>query len=75
MNEIEVKKVETVHVSSPEMFEVKVPYEVGDQYGNKATLYRKEVVRKEELEKQKESLLKQVEDIDEKLEKIEELPN
>ncbi len=70
---IEVKRAEATPVNNPETFELKVSYEVTDAYGNTATLYRKEFVRKEDLDNQRAQLMKQVDEIDTKLGKIAEL--
>ena len=45
----------------------KIPYEVEDEFGNKATLYRKEELNQETLEKEKEKLETQLAKINEKL--------
>lgn len=68
---ITVSKLSTQVVDTrPAQYEVKVPYEVQDAYGNKATLYRKEIETKENLEGQKANLQKEIDKIDERLAQI-----
>lgn len=53
-------------------YERKISYIVSDDYGNEATLYRKEIViNKEELIKNKEDLQKRIDDIDQTISAIE----
>ena len=66
--EIEVKKLEGN--TTEEVYLMKVPYEVSDDFGNRATLYKREIVRPIDLEKRRDELLKELSVIETKLGKI-----
>lgn len=75
MDKIEITKIDRTDANvDNSRYEIKVPYEIEDDYGNKATLYRKEVLGNlDTLLEQKAGLEKSLQEINDKLSEINKL--
>lgn len=75
MDKLEIIKIDRTDANvDNSRYEAKVPYEVEDDYGNKATLFRKEVLGNlDSLLEQKAGLEKSLQEINEKLAVIDKL--
>lgn len=73
MDKLEITKIDRTDANvDNSRYELKVPYEVSDDYGNKATLYRKEILPNvTTLQEQKTTVEKSLQDINDKIAAIE----
>lgn len=68
---MEITKIERTDTDvDNSIYIAKIPYQVEDDYGNTATLYRKEELRKGSLEQEKTALESQLAKVNEKLQSI-----